>query len=475
MDPKRVLAGVVAIAAISAAAWGQGAAKYAPVRIQGVPHVRQKPDFCGEACAAMWLAKLGFARMDQDYVFDRSGLDPLTARGCRTPELVAALKRIGFRVGAARHQVASAAAAAGLEAQWRALHADLLRKVPSIVCMRTAEAPDSPEHFRLILGYDSKKDEVVYHEPAVAKGTHRRMKRTMFLKLWPLKYTRKEWTVIRIRLEAGKIAKATPPAGFTDADYAQHIMQLKKKLPRGGGFTIVLQRPFVVIGDESAAAVKARARRTVQWATDLLKKGFFAKDPDDILDVWLFKDRRSYRKHTREIFGVAPGTPFGYYSAADKALIMNIATGGGTLVHEIVHPFMAANFPNCPAWFNEGLGSLYEQASMRDGKIIGLTNWRLAGLQKAIRAGKVPSFQWLTGRDDGQFYRQDPGTNYAQSRYLCYYLQERGLLQKFYRAFHAARKTDPTGYRTLQNVLGATDMAAFQKKWQAYVLKLRFP
>jgi len=28
------------------------------------------------------------------------------------------------------------------------------------------------------------------------------------------------------------------------------------------------------------------------------------------------------------------------------------------LVHEIVHPFMRANFPECPAWFNEGLASL---------------------------------------------------------------------------------------------------------------------
>ena len=25
-------------------------------------------------------------------------------------------------------------------------------------------------------------------------------------------------------------------------------------------------------------------------------------------------------------------------------------TGGGTLVHEIVHPFLRANFPECPAW-----------------------------------------------------------------------------------------------------------------------------
>ena len=46
---------------------------------------------------------------------------------------------------------------------------------------------------------------------------------------------------------------------------------------------------------------------------------------------------------------------------------MNIATGGGTLVHEIVHPFVEANFPGCPTWFNEGLGSLYEQSAERKG------------------------------------------------------------------------------------------------------------
>jgi len=65
-------------------------------------------------------------------------------------------------------------------------------------------------------------------------------------------------------------------------------------------------------------------------------------------------------------------------------------------------------------------------------------------------------------------------TNYAQSRYLCYYLQEKGLLTKFYHAFYTARAEDPTGYKTLQSVLGKKDMSAFKKEWEAYVLKLRF-
>jgi hypothetical protein len=154
---------------------------------------------------------------------------------------------------------------------------------------------------------------------------------------------------------------------------------------------------------------------------------------------------------------------------------MNIATGGGTLVHEIVHPFMAANFPSCPAWFNEGLGSLYEQCGDREGRIVGFTNWRLAGLQAAIRKKQLPTFQRLCTMTDQDFYRDDRGTHYAQARYLCYYLQEQGLLQKFYRRFAAKHGEDPGGYRTLETVLARDDMQAFQKEWEAFVLKLTFP
>ena len=50
-------------------------AAYRDVLIKGVPHVKQRPDFCGEACAEMVLRKLG-KRGDQDYVFNSSGLDP---------------------------------------------------------------------------------------------------------------------------------------------------------------------------------------------------------------------------------------------------------------------------------------------------------------------------------------------------------------------------------------------------------------
>ncbi len=146
-----------------------------------------------------------------------------------------------------------------------------------------------------------------------------------------------------------------------------------------------------------------------------------------------------------------------------------------TLVHEIVHPYVEADFTDAPAWLNEGLGSLFEQSAEVNGHIVGRTNWRLAGLQRAIADDTVPAFSTLTALDDAAFYADRTGVHYAQSRYLMYYLQERGVLRDFYRRFRADRAKDPTGLHALKTVLGERDLTAFQARWEAYVAKLQYP
>ena len=279
----------------------------------------------------------------------------------------------------------------------------------------------------------------------------------------------------------GFAAAATNSAGplvFVTTNYAgafsNHIAVLKKSVPEG--FTIVMAEPFVVLGDEPAKVVKQHAGGTVKLAVERLKKDYFKRDPEEIIDIWLFKDDASYRKHAKELFDDEPTTPFGYYSARHHALVMNISTGGGTLVHEIVHPFMRANFPQCPPWFNEGLASLYEHSTEKDGHIHGLINWRYTGLEKAIKEGKLIPFEKLMALNEEDFYggKSNPGydQHYGQSRYLCFYLQEKGLLVKFYRDFTANAAKDPTGFGTLQRVLGEKDMETFQKNWERFILNL---
>jgi hypothetical protein len=285
-------------------------------------------------------------------------------------------------------------------------------------------------------------------------------------------------TLLRpIQRAAGpEIESSEPVTGFSDADFTDHIAELKKRIPNED-FHFVIQKPFVVIGDAGKKNVERSATGTVEWAVKRIKADYFESDPDHIIDIWLFKDADSYNKHNELLFETKPSTPYGYYSPTHKALVMNISTGGGTLVHEIVHPFMASNFPDCPSWFNEGLASLYEQSRDDNGHIMGSTNWRLRGLQLAIEDDRLPTFKELCSTTTREFY-DGHGTNYAQARYLCYYLQEKNLLVKYYHAFVKDADDDPTGYQTLQEILDrndSNDMDQFQSLWQTYVSKLRFP
>jgi hypothetical protein len=266
-------------------------------------------------------------------------------------------------------------------------------------------------------------------------------------------------------------AAAPAPAAPTRADYQQRAAALRVRAP--AGFAIVVEPPFVVAGEGGEATVRRHAERTVRWAVRLLRAGFFARDPDRILDIWLFDGDQSYRKHARMLFGDVPTTPYGYYSARHGALIMNIATGGGTLVHEIVHPFVAANCPGCPAWLNEGLGSLFEQCRERDGHIEGMVNWRLDGLQAAIREQRTIPLADLVATDDATFYGPRSGLHYAMARYLLLWLQERSALRGFWRDHVAGRDADPTGKAALLRALGTDDLRTFQREWERWVMELR--
>lgn len=443
----------------------------ATVILKGVPHVRQKPDFCGEACVEM-AERFAGRSVTQDQVFDLAGIDPALGRGAFTKELATALGKLGYETGDIWYEVDAADPGPGLEAQFEAIHTDLVKGVPSIVCMHYDGSPRTTEHFRLVVGYDASTDEVVYQEPAEDDGAYRRMKRGAFFSLWPLGYQKDRSTVIRFALRPG--TPATPPASGAPApsSLAQHVLALKTHL--GSDYAVDISAPFVIIGRGPRPALREHGGETVRWAQELLQKDFFDASPKKVLDVWLYPDRSTYEDGVKALTGEAPDTPYGFYSPPHEALFMNISTGGGTLVHEIVHPFVEADFPDAPAWINEGLGSLFEQSGERDGHIIGYTNWRLPGLQKAIRRHDVPTFESLCKTTSRQFYGDDRGTNYAQARYLFYYMQEHGLLTGYYKAARAAHATDPSGYQTLVKVLGESDMRAFQSRWETYVLGLTF-
>lgn len=440
------------------------------VALEGFPFVQQKPDFCGEAAVEMALRRVGRS-VTQDDVFNASGLDPLKGRGLWTNELAQALRRLDVDPGPTWYRINPARAEQEVGAEWAALHQDLLRGTPSIVCMHYDASPQTTEHFRLVTGYDSVKDEVIYQEAAEAHGANRRMDRGRFLSLWPFKPAADRWTVIRLRLDAPKDGE--PLAAYsspTPAEVVQRVMELKKTLP--DGFTLSWEKPFLVVGNETTERGRSRGKEVVRWTQELLLKDFFAKAPEHLEEVWIFKDAESYLQYSRQLFRIEPSTPYGFYLSNRRAMVMNIKPGYGTLTHELVHPFMHANWPEAPAWLNEGLGSLFEQPAERDGHFIGNVNWRLPGLQAALKQRAVPKFSALIRSTDDEFYADDSGVHYAMARYLCYWLQERGLLVKLVSRAQELKAKDRTGWQALREVLGENPDLA-QKEWEQFVMGLK--
>lgn len=259
---------------------------------------------------------------------------------------------------------------------------------------------------------------------------------------------------------------------FSAAEYEAHLRE--RQSDYGPSFTVLVAAPFVVIGDGPRAWVKQDAAEVVAVAAKMLKARFFQRDPAEIIDVLMLQTDASYNAYAGSSIG-APSTPYGYYSPCKRAIYSNMSLGNGTLVHEMVHAFMDANFPASPVWFNEGLGSLYEHTDLDSGELRGRNNWRLPGLKKAIAKGQTIPLEDLFAKGRIAFYGGNVGLHYAMARYVLYYLQENGRLETYYQQFVANQDEDPTGRATLENVLGEKDLRAFQTKWERFVAALPDP
>ena len=214
---------------------------------------------------------------------------------------------------------------------------------------------------------------------------------------------------------------------------------------------------------------------TVKFSINSLTKLFFDKEPKNITEIWVLKDRESYKKFNHaELNTTSRDEVAGYYSKDYNILALDINTGVGTIIHEMVHAYMRTNFPKAPSWFDEGLGSLYEGTRIENNLLWGDINWRLPLLKEMIKSKKVISFKELTSYTPQSFYNdKNISANYTEARYLLYYLQDKGLLVKYYKEFQKNIKNDPTGFNTLKKVLNIKDMKKFREEWEKYILKLK--
>jgi hypothetical protein len=238
-------------------------------------------------------------------------------------------------------------------------------------------------------------------------------------------------------------------------------------------FNYLVAPPYVIAGNGPPEKLRRYRDGTILAATRCLQKQFFKTPPAEPVLILLFESEGPYKRLAKKWFADNDVPYYGYFRH-DNVMVMNVGTGTGTLVHELTHALIKPDFPTVPGWFNEGLASLYEQCSIAfDDTIKGHENWRLPGLQKALKAGKLRPLAELIA--DRKFYRPDlVGVNYAQARYLMFYLQEKKLLQPYYAGFRDTAKDDPTGLEALKAVIAPQSLEAFEKDWRDWVTGLEF-
>ncbi|MHC4608433.1 MAG: tetratricopeptide repeat protein [Planctomycetota bacterium] len=204
---------------------------------------------------------------------------------------------------------------------------------------------------------------------------------------------------------------------------------------------------------------------------DALHSEYFEHLPDYYILVLIPSSAAEYR----DKFGGRSGAA-GFYNPGTRTLTVNIQTGTGTMTHEFTHAMHYADQgghrQRHPIWIIEAFGSLFEQCTVRDGRPIGFTNWRLPILQRAIRGGNAfPMRDFIT--KSNRYFQRNSSLSYAQTRYIFYYLQEKGLLQDFYRAYTHFWNEDRAGLVVLEEVLGRS-IEEWVPEWEKFVLGLRY-
>jgi hypothetical protein len=266
------------------------------------------------------------------------------------------------------------------------------------------------------------------------------------------------------------------PQTAPEEKLVQACEQVADKLrPRlGDKCHLIVRPPMVIAGDMDEDDLETWHKETIGPAAAAMANRYFERAPDEPITVLLFEKESSYNHYAEKLYGDRNVSIYGYYKPRERVLVMNIGTGGGTLVHELTHALADFDFPKIPDWFNEGLASLHEQCRFRDDDdgpwIEGLENWRLPGLQKAIRGKRVGTLKSLVeGRD---FRGAHEGLNYAQARYFCLYMQRHDVLEDFYRRFREHQADDPRGAASVLAMFPTLTWDDLDKDFREWALEL---
>lgn len=235
---------------------------------------------------------------------------------------------------------------------------------------------------------------------------------------------------------------------------------------------IIVRPPYVLAGNVSESELDRQYRETILPTARALSLAFFDQTPDEPITLLLFSSEEAYRNASWHLDRRNTADYYGYYIRPDRRIVLNLSTGDGTLAHELTHALAHFDFPQMPGWFDEGLASVFEEADFSpDGlQLVGVSNWRLNHLLHAMQRRRLKTLESLITARKVDSDNQE--VQYAQARYFCLYLQDRGLLPFFYRKFRRKYSSDPSGARTLCSVLGTDDFDSIDRDFRRWVIAL---
>jgi hypothetical protein len=273
---------------------------------------------------------------------------------------------------------------------------------------------------------------------------------------------------------AGVRAAQTRVSGVPDAQLIEQCQRTREALMRRLGikFSSAVHAPFVIVGDTPESDLNRLFRETIAPTARALAIAFFDRPPDRPISIVLLSRDESYQSCALQLDGQRRAAFAGYYERQDHRVVVNVATGKGTIAHELAHALGHFDFPEMPEWFDEGLASLHEDArfSADHLRIAGLPNWRKRDLLPALRKGTLQSLEQLITGVRVRPNRQ--AVDYAHARFFCLFLQQRGLLEPFYRKFRSDVANDPTGLRTMEALFGVTDLTPVDDEFRHWIQDL---
>lgn len=255
---------------------------------------------------------------------------------------------------------------------------------------------------------------------------------------------------------------------YTNYNYQIVIDEQSKIIPEG--MSITKFRYFVIFSDMNVELTYRLIDTDIRNTIDAMSNNYVNKLPDIITPIYIFAEFDDYKEFVLKNYDIAENdlSPYGFYKISKNVIVIRYVSWKGSILHEITHRFLRSDFPNAPSWFDEGLASLNEKSTYKNGNLIGDFSFRILPLRRALTDGKYTGLKKLMETNDEELYGQRSSYYYAQARYLLMYLQEKELLNKYYTLFRDTQDNDNSGISQLIDITG-NSIEKLDEEYLAYI------